>query len=220
MSDIEQLQRRLDQGCQTLDLSVSEEKQALLLEYLHLIKKWNRAYNLTAISEPNKMLVHHLLDSLAVAPFIKDQPEEGRFRLLDVGTGAGLPGIPLAIQFPELVVTLLDSNGKKTRFLTHTTHQLCLKNVAVEQRRVEDFRPVEPFDAVISRAFASLKDMTDNAGHLLKSTGQLWAMKGRMPHEEIEALSSQWQVEEVIPLTVPGLDAARHLVKITQRSSE
>ena len=172
----------LRRGCEALELDTDERRQALLLDYLQLLHKWNRAYNLTAVRDPAEMVTRHLLDSLAVAPFL-----DGR-RFLDVGTGAGLPGVPLAIQRPDLAFHLLDSNGKKTRFLFQVKTALALDNMTVHHARAESFRPEVPFDAVLSRAFTSLAEMVAVCGHTLAPGGRYLAMKGAYPADELAAL--------------------------------
>jgi 16S rRNA (guanine527-N7)-methyltransferase len=154
------------------------------------------------------MLTRHLLDSLAIAPFVSGQ------RLLDVGTGAGLPGVPLAILFPQRAFHLLDSNGKKTRFLFQVKTALGLDNMMVHQARVEDYRVTTPYDAVLSRAFASLQDMVQACRHLLAPGGSFLAMKGALPAGELDALGEDYPQRAVFPLHVPGLDEQRHLVVI------
>ncbi len=179
-----------------------------LLSYLALLGKWNRVYNLTAIQDPGDMVSQHMLDSLAVLPFIKSP------KVLDVGTGAGLPGIPLALARPDCEFTLLDSNAKKTRFVTQAVAELRLANVTVIQSRVEDFTPAERFTTVVSRAFASINDMLNRCGHLITADGVILAMKGRTPDQELVELQDaglKFQLDGVYPLTVPGLDAQRHV---------
>lgn len=200
------LQPQLQQGAAQLGLHLTDSQQQQLLHYLALLSKWNAAYNLTAIREPQAMLVQHLLDSLAIWPYIP----EGK--ILDVGTGAGLPGIPLAIIFPEREFTLLDSNGKKTRFLTQVIHELKLNPVTVVQARVENFQG--QFAAIVSRAFASLTDMLQNTDHLCSNRGVFLAMKGNYPAAEIDELPAEFKVQQTVKLTVPYLDAERHLVII------
>jgi len=202
------LANRLQQGCDQLNLSVDEAQLALLLDYLGLLSKWNQAYNLTAIRDEAQMVTRHLLDSLAIANHLS-----GR-RIIDVGTGAGLPGVPLAILFPEREFHLLDSNGKKTRFLFQVKTALGLANMVVHQSRVESFRADEPFDTVLSRAFASLQDIVRDCRHLLTPEGRILAMKGVCPTAELELVPPDASVAAVYPLTVPGLEEQRHLVEI------
>jgi 16S rRNA (guanine527-N7)-methyltransferase len=180
-----------------------------LLDYLELLSRWNAAYNLTAVRDPMAMVAQHLLDSLAVAHLIRGE------RLADIGSGAGLPGIPLAILAPERQVTLIDANGKKTRFLREAVRSLRLANVRIEAIRVEAERG--EYDTVTARAFASLADMLRLAGHLLAPDGILVALKGQLHKEEILGLPDGFIVGDVQALRVPGLAAARHAV-IIQRS--
>lgn len=208
------LATQLRAGCAALDLSVDARQQQQLLEYLALLAKWNKAYNLTAIRDEAQMVTRHLLDSLAVAPYLTGQ------RLIDVGTGAGLPGVPLAILFPERAFHLLDSNGKKTRFLFQVKTALALDNMVVHQARVESYRVAASYDAVLSRAFASLQDMVQACSHLLAPGGSFLAMKGALPTEELEAVSQQYPQCTVHPLRVPGLDEQRHLVVIAQQQGQ
>lgn len=179
-----------------------------LTRYVELLDRWNRAFNLTAVRDPAAMVPRHILDSAVLAPFIRPG------RLVDVGTGAGLPGIVLAVLRPEIDVTLLDSNGKKTRFCRQAATELGLGNVEVVHARVEDYRPGEGFVTVVSRAFASLAEFIAGAGHLQADGGRFLAMKGAYPHDELQALPANARVVAVHPLDVPGLDAARHLVEL------
>lgn len=204
-----QLASQLARGIDTLGVSVSASQQEQLLAYLALLIKWNKAYNLTAVREPSQMVTRHLLDSLAIAPFLKDR------RYIDVGTGGGLPGVPMSILYPESTFDLLDSNGKKTRFLFQVKTALGLDNMDVHQARVESFSADEPFDGVLSRAFASLEDMLHGCRHLVAPGGRFLAMKGTFPEEELAALEPFGAVCEVHNIRVPGLDEQRHLVEIT-----
>lgn len=196
----------LKAGCQALNLSLSEAQLMQIEGYLDQLTKWNRAFNLTAIKERSKMLTHHVFDSLAVAPFLA----EGE-HFLDVGTGAGLPGMMLAIVYPHKSFTLLDSNSKKTSFIKQTAHLLKINNVNVVTSRIEDFQPSELFDAVISRAFASLKDFVTLTERLAKSQGKLLAMKGPKVFEEVQDFSYDKHIEKI---TVPFLDEERYIVKV------
>ncbi len=205
------LATRLSDGIAALGLTLPADAPARLLAYLDLLKKWNKTYNLTAIRDENEMLTQHLLDSLSVLSFLKKSALAGRRdlrRLADVGSGAGLPGIPLAIAWPELHVTLIDTVDKKTAFQRQAKIELGLVNLEVVGGRVEAL-PAGGFDAVISRAFAELADFANLAGHL---ADRLYAMKGQLPEDEIARLPAGWRVAEVLPLTVPGLDARRHLI--------
>ncbi|MBK8164107.1 MAG: 16S rRNA (guanine(527)-N(7))-methyltransferase RsmG [Gammaproteobacteria bacterium] len=198
----------LDAGLTGLGLALPAAARDRLLAYLDLLEKWNRAYNLTAVRDRGEMITRHLLDSLAVVPYIKAP------RIIDVGSGAGLPGIPLALALPRCQVVLLDSNRKKTRFLGQAVAELKLDNVAVECRRAEDFRPAEGFDTVVTRAFAILAETVRTAGHLCRRDGCLLAMKGRYPAEELAGLPPSFPLLSVEPLCVPGLDAERYLVRL------
>lgn len=195
----------LAEGCAALGLDLSPVQQARLLQYVALLQKWNRVYNLTAIRDESKLVSHHLLDSLAVVPHLLGP------RVLDVGTGAGLPGIAIAVARPDLEVVMLDSNHKKLAFVTQAIGELGLPNASVERTRVEEWRPAAGFHTVISRAFAELPDFARLAGHLIAPGGRLIAMKGLHPHEEIAALPEGFLCEQVLTLDVPGVEA-RHLV--------
>ena len=199
------LAARLADGVSALGLDVDERARAALLDYLGLLEKWNKTYNLTAIHEPERMLTHHLLDSLIIAPQVGAGP------LLDVGSGAGLPGIPLAIARPGLRVTLLDASQKKCGFMRQAAIDLKLSNVTVTHARVEDFRPAEGFPQVVSRAFSDLSEFVRLTRHLVAAGGEWLAMKGLYPHEEIAQLKGA-RVTRDVPLRVPGLDADRHLI--------
>ena len=204
MSPAEQLKR----GLIALGLTLAPETQQRLLDYLALIEKWNRVYNLTAIRETEKMVSHHLLDSLAAAPHLRAG------RLLDVGSGAGLPGIPLAIAYPEFQVTLLDSNHKKAAFLNQAVIELRLANAAVCAERIESWQTEERYDVIISRAFADIGEFLRIAGHLLAPGGVFAAMKGLYPYEELDRLPPGYKLKQVLPLAVPGVEGARHLALI------
>lgn len=201
---MEACRKILVSGLESLNLSLPEDKFVQLLDFIKLIEKWNKAYNLTAIRAREAMVNLHLLDSLAIVPFI-----EGK-RVIDIGTGAGLPGIPLAIYLPEIEFTLLDSNAKKTRFVQQAILELKLKNVSVCHNRVEQYHPEKNFDTVITRAFAGLSDIVELTAHLLNKDGVLLAMKGQIP--EVPKLESA--KTELIPVKVPGISAERCLVKI------
>lgn len=215
----------LQQGIEALHLpcsilsspSATSNVIAKLLDYIALLTKWNKTYNLTAISDPQKIISHHILDSLAILPYIKGP------NILDVGSGAGLPGIPLALLLPQYNFVLLDSNGKKTRFMSHVVMTLVLSNVKVVQARIEKFNFTPCFDTIVTRAFAALKDIVIESQHLCCEHGQLLAMKGKYPHEELAELKALQQKTaclqslsiSVQPIQVPQLDAERHLVCIT-----
>jgi 16S rRNA (guanine527-N7)-methyltransferase len=198
----------LRSGLAELGLMFSADEDKKLERFVELLEQWNRAYNLTAVRDPEEMVTKHLLDSLVLLPFVQQGP------VLDVGTGAGLPGIPLAVSLPALCFTMLDSNGKKTRFVTHAVATLGLRNVEVVQARVEDYRPAEPFATVISRAFSSLQDFARMAGPACMSGGRLLAMKGVYPKQELDEIPAGFRLLAVHPLKVPGLDAERCVVEI------
>ena len=206
MSTADQLKR----GLIALGLTLERDIQQRLLDYVALIEKWNRVYNLTAIREPEKMVSHHLLDSLAVAPHLHAK------RLLDVGSGAGLPGIPLALAKPDTHVTLLDSNHKKAAFLNQVVMELKLKNTEVCSERVESWQTQNRFDVIISRAFSDMGEFVRITRHLLAPGGMFAAMKGLHPYEEIDKLPPGCKVQQVLPLAIPGVEGARHLVLIGQ----
>ncbi|BBL56475.1 16S rRNA (guanine(527)-N(7))-methyltransferase RsmG [Methylomonas koyamae] len=196
---------KLRQGLAALGLSLEDGQIEALLRFVALMGKWNKAYNLTAVREPLDMVGLHILDSLAVLPHIK--PE----LIADIGTGAGLPGIPLAICRPDCRFVLVDSNSKKTRFVQQAVLELKLTNVDVVHSRVEQFKPSRLFDTVLMRAFASMPDIVKMTGHLLAEDGVLLAMKGQQPVDELAGIGAEYQV---VPLAVPGIDAERCLIRI------
>ncbi len=201
------VEAQLAEGLAAMGAGIDAAAQARLVAYLRLIEKWNRVHNLTAVREPGKMVVLHLLDSLSVLPHVA-----GARTLVDVGSGAGLPGIPLAIARPDLAVTLLDASHKKATFLLQAKAELAIANVEVICERVEAWHPVSPFDIVVSRAFAELAEFVVQAGHLVAPDGAMLAMKGVNPFEEIARLPPTHRVENVVELRVPSLEAQRHLV--------
>ena len=205
----------LDEGVSRLGVALSDGGIETLARYLALLAKWNRTYNLTAIREPEKMITHHALDSLAVVPHL---PVRAGLRVLDVGSGGGLPGIPIAIARPDAQVVLIDSSHKKATFLRQAAVELPLQNVEAVAARVEDYRPARPFDVVISRAFSDLATFARLAAPQLARGGAIVAMKGVHPDEEIAELPADIEVAATTRLDVPGLDAARHLVVMRPRS--
>lgn len=196
----------LEAGINEIGLDISSEKQRRLLDYLTLLDKWNRVYNLTAVHEVAQMVTHHLLDCLAVLPQVSGP------RILDVGSGGGLPGIPFAIVQPNWNFVLLDSNHKKATFLKQACIELNIENAEASSERVEAFSGFEKFDLIISRAFSDLVEYTKLTKHLCKPEGVIAAMKGIYPYEELAALPGDVSVQKVIPIKVPGLAAERHLV--------
>ena len=206
---LNKLSRLLDEA----GILLTDHQKNQLVAYVGLLDKWNKAYNLTSVRDPNEMLVRHILDSIVVAPYLQGS------RFIDVGTGPGLPGIPLAIVRPEAHFTLLDSLGKRVRFLRQVQHELKLDNVTPVQSRVEAFPAEPPFDGVISRAFASLNDMVSWGQHLPAANGHFYALKGLAQKDEMENLPEGYAIAEVIELHVPQLEGERHLVVITPKSS-
>lgn len=220
MSSTEHYKAILSKGIAESGIVLSEQQLDQLLAYHALLIKWNNAYNLTAVRDPVQMLSRHILDSLSIVPYLKGK------RFIDVGTGAGLPGIVLAIVFPDRQFDLLDSAGKKMRFLFQVKTELQLDNVSIHHTRVETFQPASLFDGVISRAFASLQDMVVGCGHLLAGDGLFYCMKGRYPADEVEALKKlsktgkSYMVEAGYPLQVPGEAGERHLLCISQHQHD
>ncbi len=191
-------------GARELGVVLTDEAAAALLRLLDELTHWNRAYNLTAITDRAQMLTHHLLDSLSVAPFVQGST------VADVGTGAGFPGLPLAVLAPQRRFVLIDSNGKKQRFVAHAARALGLANVAALHARAEEVRPAQPFDTVVARLLAWV-------GPLCGPGTRVLAMKGRLPAEEIADVAPPWEIGEVVPLHVPGLNEERHLLIATCR---
>ncbi len=202
-------QQDLETGLRELNLNCSPLQLEKLLKYLELLQRWNKAFNLTAIRDPLQMVRLHLLDSLAIHPYV-----QGLKSIIDVGTGPGLPGIPLAILNPEINFTLLDSNGKKTRFLFQAINELKLTNASEINHRVEAYQPNQLFDAVISRAFSSISDMLNQCDHLVSDQGCFLAMKGKKPDSELSQMTKAYKVVEVSEVNVPLIDSERHLIKI------
>lgn len=202
------LRERLDAGLAQLGLDPDAQARERLVAFVLLLERWNRAFNLTAVRDPLEMVPRHLLDSLTVSPYLRGS------KLLDMGTGAGLPGIPLAVLHPEWRFCLLDSNGKKTRFVRQAASELGLLNVTVVQARIESYPGPEKFDTIVSRAVASLAELAASAEPLAARPARLLVMKGRYPHEELAALDPQTGSVLVHPLQVPFLEGERHLIEI------
>ncbi|ADN77989.1 16S rRNA m(7)G-527 methyltransferase [Ferrimonas balearica DSM 9799] len=202
------LAKRLSTLINDSGLTVSAEQQAQLVELVRMLDKWNKAYNLTSVRDPMDMLEKHILDSIVVGPHL-----QGR-RFIDVGTGPGLPGLPLAICNPDKEFVLLDSLGKRIRFIRQVIHSLGLTNVTAVESRVEAYQPDPGFDVVLSRAFASLEDMLTWCAHLPTAEGHFLALKGQLDAEELAAIPAGFEVMNTVALKVPGLDAQRHLVQV------
>ena len=210
----ERLERRLLDGAERLGIELVPDRADRLIDYLELLARWNRAYNLTAVRDPEAMVTRHLLDSLAVLPYLPACP-----RLLDIGSGPGIPGMILAVCRPDSEVTLVDSNLKMTRFAATARRELGLANVSVERERVERLDPPARFDCIISRAFASLADFVRLGAPLLAQGGQLFAMKGRLDGDELAALPQGFAVTARHALDVPDLEAERHLLVIDRETA-
>ena len=205
------MKAKLDSLLAQANIQVSEQQKDQLIELVNLLNKWNKAYNLTSVRDPQEMLVKHILDSLVVSPYLQGD------RFIDVGTGPGLPGLPLAIINPDKQFVLLDSLGKRVSFIRNAVLKLRLTNVMPVLSRVEEYQPEEKFDGVLSRAFASLKDMTEWCHHLLSSDGLFYALKGIYHQEEVQNLNDIFTVEKVLSLDVPTLVGERHLVLLTKK---
>jgi 16S rRNA (guanine527-N7)-methyltransferase len=207
-----ELKNRVNEAGNKIGIIVSPEQNEQLIQYLELLIKWNKAYNLTAIRDPEEMFTKHIVDSLSIAPFIKGES------ILDVGTGPGLPGIPMAIMFPSKHFSLLDSNGKKTRFLIQVKMSLAIENIEVFNLRVENLSSDKLFDQIMSRAFTALDNMVSLCKHLLTNNGEFLAMKGLIPNDEIAMLDTDYGIVSITSLTVPGCLDQRHLIKIKKNS--
>ena len=207
---LERCEKRLLEGSKLLELCLSDLQLQQLMDYLQLLHKWNRAYNLTAVRDPLQMVDRHLLDSLSVGAFIESS------HIIDVGTGPGLPGIPLSILYPQKSFALLDSNGKKTRFLQQVKMEQGLDNIQIYNGRVEAHHPQRLYDEVISRAFASVLDMLKWTHCICAEGGRFLAMKGVHPTEELQQLPAEYRLQDSHRLQVPGTDAERHLLVITK----
>ncbi|NOH85184.1 16S rRNA (guanine(527)-N(7))-methyltransferase RsmG [Vibrio sp. 03-59-1] len=206
------LRIKLDQLLAQTDLEVNENQREQLVGYVEMLNKWNKAYNLTSVRDPMEMLIKHILDSIIVSTYLHGK------RFIDVGTGPGLPGVPLAIMNPDCDFVLLDSLGKRIRFIKQATHELGIKNVMPIQSRVEEYQPEDKFDGVLSRAFASMTDMVEWCHHLPKdNTGVFMALKGQLSENEIEQLPEWCTVTDVKALQVPELEGERHLVILSRK---
>jgi len=203
----------LEDGAARLGIELNAHQRAQLLTLVHELADWSMRFNLTAIREPADIVTRHLLDSLTVLPHLAGRT------VADVGSGAGFPGLPLAIAGPERAFTLIEATGKKVRFIEHAIGHLGLANAVAVHSRAESWQPPAPFDCVVARALASLADFVRFSGHLVAPSGRLLAMKGQLPEEELRTLPSGWRVAAALPLRVPGLDAARHLV-VLQRAAD
>ena len=207
-----QLRTQLDELIAQTDLEVSPRQREQLVGYVEMLNKWNKAYNLTSVRDPQEMLVKHIMDSIIVSTHLQGE------RFIDVGTGPGLPGIPLSIMNPDKTFMLLDSLGKRIRFIKQVLHELKIENVTPIQSRVEEFQPEEKFDAVLSRAFASMIDMVSWCHHLPKEqSGLFLALKGQLPQSEIEELPEWCSVTDIKALNVPQLEGERHLVILSRK---
>lgn len=199
------LLNRLQQGVSALQLPLPDSTLETMVRYLFLLEKWNKAFNLTAITDLNQMLTHHLLDSLSVLPYVPNG------HVIDIGTGAGFPGFVLALCLPEQTFTLLDSNGKKTRFLTQAKMELNVPNIEVAHARSEDYQTSQCFDGIIFRAVGAIPDLMQRSSHLICANGLFLFMKGTLPLDELSAINGQYDSHK---LNVPGLSAERHLVVV------
>ncbi|AXN31964.1 16S rRNA (guanine(527)-N(7))-methyltransferase RsmG [Vibrio coralliilyticus] len=206
------LRTQLDALIAQTTLEVSDNQRDQLVGYVEMLNKWNKAYNLTSVRDPSDMLVKHILDSIVVSSHLQGQ------RFIDVGTGPGLPGIPLSIMNPDKEFYLLDSLGKRIRFIKQVLHELKIENVTPIQSRVEEFQPQDKFDGVLSRAFASMVDMVEWCHHLPKAqTGCFMALKGQLPQDEIDQLPDWCSVTDIKALQVPELEGERHLVILSRK---
>jgi 16S rRNA (guanine527-N7)-methyltransferase len=206
------IEARLAQGLARLGLAATAAQSSQLLQFIALLQKWNSAYNLTALEDPDDMVVRHILDSLSCRPLLHGES------VLDVGTGAGLPGFPLAVLDGARRFTLLDSSGKKMRFLRQALMDIPLDNVELVQSRVEGYRPADLFPTVVCRALSTLTEFARTCGRLVAPGGRLVALKGRYPHAELQDLPPPWQARQVAPVAVPFLDAERHIVMLERAS--
>lgn len=211
---IENLRPVLESGLDALCIKLTKEQQDKIINFLIILSKWNSVYNLTAIRDPKEMMTHHVLDSLSAVPAFTEAQN-----VLDVGSGGGLPGMILAICYPDKKISMIDTVSKKTAFLNQAKAELGLNNVTVYSARVESLQVNQPFDVITSRAFSELNNFVNWSQHLLAEGGRFIAMKGVHPQGEMERLPEGWEVKEVRPLTVPGLDAERHLIFIQKTAA-
>ena len=207
----------LHDGCRQMNIELSEEKAEKFLELTDLLLRWNKKINLTSITKPDEVITKHILDSLSLLPHVHGS------RVLDVGTGAGFPGVPLALMLPDVEFTLLDSNNKKITFIKHLAAKLDMSNLNATHSRIQDLSTDALFNSITARAFADLNDLLKWLPNVYDADTQILAMKGKMPESEIESLregvlSSQWTVQGIEPLHVPGLDAERCVVKLVYRN--
>lgn len=207
----EQLVEQLTSCLKDSDVTPSSEQIEKLVAYVLMMHKWNKTYNLTSVRDPQQMLIKHIVDSIVVASFLSQK------YYIDVGTGPGLPGIPLAIMCPDKHFVLLDSLGKRVRFMKQAAYELKLSNIEPVQSRVEDYQSKVKLDGVISRAFASLKDMLHWCQHLVDSQGVFLALKGQLPEDELKEISDKFDLVEIIKLKVPHLVGERHIIKIRKK---
>ena len=202
----EELLRLLHDELSMLSFSIEEGAAGQFARFVRLLHKWNSIYNLTSVRDMKQMVSRHILDSVVIGPHLQGQ------QVLDVGCGAGLPGIPLAIIYPDRQFTLLDSNNKKTRFVQQAVVELNLDNVVVATERVELYKPLQVFDTVVARAYSSIENLLNGVQHMLVKNSQVLAMKGTYPLAELESIPAAFELQRVEPLLVPGMDAERHLV--------
>ncbi|MFO1429152.1 MAG: 16S rRNA (guanine(527)-N(7))-methyltransferase RsmG [Candidatus Competibacteraceae bacterium] len=208
------IETAISDGIHSLGLQVPTDAPARLYTYIRLLERWNRVYNLTAVRRPEDMVSRHLLDSLSILPWVRGP------RVLDVGSGAGLPGIPLAVARPQWEFYLVDSNAKRTRFMQQAIAELKLTHTQVVRCRLQDYYPDIKFASLVTRAYATLTELTVDSARLCAADGCLLVMKGAYPHAELKHVSPAWQVVGVHRLTVPGLDAERHLVELVPRDTD
>lgn len=206
------LAEQLDAYLAEINLAATDKQKKQLVDFVGMLHKWNKAYNLTSVRDPAQMLLRHIVDSLVVSPYLQGE------RFIDVGTGPGLPGIPLAIMNPDKQFVLLDSLGKRIRFQKQVQFELGIDNITSIESRVEAYQPELKFDGVLSRAFASIEDMLSWCHHLPSETGEFYALKGQLTPEEMALIPMEFEVKEIIELFVPTLEEQRHLVKLTKKA--